>query len=132
MALKASRRMMDRASGPVTVIGDGIRIEGQISGTGQFVIGGTVVGDCDLEGPVTLAEGGCWEGRLKGADIIIAGRLEGDVEAAGQLEITRSAHISGSVTGGSIAIAEGAVIEGEIHMRGEVAPTRFEDQRQSD
>ncbi|MDX1561330.1 MAG: polymer-forming cytoskeletal protein [Gammaproteobacteria bacterium] len=126
------RRIQDSGKGPTTFIGPGSKITGAISGKGAYVFCGHVEGDCDIEGPVTLAEGGHWVGTLKAADAVIAGKVEGDVIAGGRVEIAGSARIVGSLSGQSIAVAEGAVIEGEIKVTSGDRPIQFAEKRKRD
>ncbi|MCH8100371.1 MAG: polymer-forming cytoskeletal protein, partial [Proteobacteria bacterium] len=93
-----NRRLRDKSSGAATLINDGCKISGVITGSGDFLINGEVDGDCDISGTITLAHNGRWQGTIKADDIIIAGRVEGDIIAVGKVEITNSAKISGTVT----------------------------------
>jgi cytoskeletal protein CcmA (bactofilin family) len=52
------RRLSDSANGPTTYIASGSKISGNLSGEGAYVFCGVVEGDCQIKGPVTLAEGG--------------------------------------------------------------------------
>ena len=49
------RRFRDQSSGAATLINDGCKISGEITGRGDFVISGEVAGDCDINGTVTLS-----------------------------------------------------------------------------
>lgn len=126
------RRVRDRSSGPATLINEGCRITGQISGTGDFLVNGEVEGECDLQGTLTLAKGGRWIGTVRAGNVIIAGHLDGDIEAAGKVEITDTARISGTVVGEAIAVAEGAVVEGVMKTTGKSGPTEFVEKRHGD
>jgi cytoskeletal protein CcmA (bactofilin family) len=123
------RRIQDSAKGPTTYIASGSKIVGSLSGKGSYVFCGEVEGDCDIEGPVTLAESGRWKGTLKATDVVIAGSVDGDVIASQRVEISGSARIAGSLSGLSIAVAEGAIIEGEIKVTTGKGPTQFEEKR---
>ncbi len=123
------RRLRDANSGPASLISEGCKITGALSGTGSFMISGEVEGDCDLGGTVTLTRKGFWKGRLKAGAVIIAGRIEGDVVCNGRIEISNTAHIKGTVTGEAIAVAEGAVVEGTMQTTGAPAPTEFVEKR---
>lgn len=123
------RRMSDSTSGPTTYIAKGSQISGKLSGEGAYIFCGLVEGDCDIRGPVTLAESGHWTGTLKATDVVIAGTVDGDVIAENRVEIAGTARIAGSLSGLSIAVAEGAVIEGEIKVTTGETPTRFEEKR---
>lgn len=123
------RRVQDSASQSATYIGSGSVFRGIFSGKGAFVFCGEIEGDCAIDGPVTLAAGGRWSGTLKATDVIIAGTVEGDVIAAQRVEIAGTARITGSLAGHSIAIAEGAVIEGELKVTSGGQADRFEEKR---
>lgn len=123
------RRIRDHASGAATLISDGCRISGEITGSGDFVISGEVSGDCDINGTVTLAGNGYWQGALRADNVIVAGHIEGDITANGKVEITNSAKIIGTVTGEAIAVAEGAIIEGMMKTTGQSDPLEFVEKR---
>ena len=123
------RRIQDSARGPTTYIGAGSKICGKLTGKGAYVFCGEVEGDCEIEGPVTLAEGGHWKGTLKAKDVIIAGTVDGDVIAEQRVEIAGTAKIAGSISGNAIAVAEGAIIEGEIKVQSGKTPVSFEEKR---
>jgi cytoskeletal protein CcmA (bactofilin family) len=125
------RRIQDSGSGPTTFTAATTKIVGKISGKGPFVFCGTVEGDCEIDGPVTLAPGGKWQGTMRGTDIVVAGAVQGDVIAKQRVEIAGTARITGSLSGNSIAVAEGAVIEGEIKVTSGAAPVKFEEKRNS-
>jgi cytoskeletal protein CcmA (bactofilin family) len=125
------RRIQDGASGPTTYIAASTALVGTITGQGAFVFCGAVEGDCDINGPLTLAKGAHWKGILRANDIVVAGTVEGDVVAKQRVEILGSARITGSLSGNSIAVAEGAIIEGEIKVTSGEQPTTFEEKRQS-
>jgi cytoskeletal protein CcmA (bactofilin family) len=129
--LKLKRRIQDAAKGPTTYIAATTNVVGTIAGQGAFVFCGTVEGDCDIDGPLTLAAGGHWKGTLKANDIVVAGIVEGDVIAKQRVEILGTARVTGSLSGNSIAVAEGAVIEGEIRVMSGGAPTSFQEKRQT-
>ena len=124
------RRMRDRSSGPATLISEGCKITGTLTGNGDFMINGEIDGDCDLTGSVTLAEKGYWKGKLKAGTVVISGTVEGEIEASGNIEISDSARISGTVTGASIAVAEGAIIEGVMKTTDRTDPHEFVEKRQ--
>ncbi len=116
MADNKARRSTDRGTGQTTIIGEGVCITGTISGSGSFVVCGTVESDCDLDGPVTLAKEGVWKGTIRASEVIIAGQVEGDVRTDGMIEVASTAYVRGSLIGRKIAVDEGAVIEGEMQM----------------
>jgi len=127
--LKLKRRIQDSANGPTTYVAASTTIVGTITGKGAYVFCGSVEGDCDIEGPLTLAAGGRWRGTVKATDIVVAGVVEGDVVAQQRVEILGTARITGSLAGNSIAVAEGAIIAGEIKVMSGATPTTFNEKR---
>jgi len=123
------RRIRDSADGPRTYLAEGSKLVGELTGRGAYVFCGDVEGNCDIDGLVTLLAGSNWTGTLKATDIIIAGSVEGDVIAKQRVEIAGTARIRGSLAGLSIAVAEGAVIEGELKVTSGGEPTRFSEKR---
>lgn len=123
------RRIGDLASGPTTFVAASTKIVGKIIGEGPYVFCGTVEGECDIDGTVTLAAGGRWQGSLRGTDVIVAGVVDGNVVARRKVEISPTGRVLGSLEGDSVAIARGAVIEGEVKVRSGREPTRFEEKR---
>ena len=123
------RRIQDVPTGPTTFIAASTKIVGTVTGQGPYVFCGTVEGDCDINGPLTLAEGGRWKGTLKANDVVVAGIVEGDVVARQRVEIAGTARVTGSLSGNSIAVAEGAVIEGEIKVTSGGQPVTYQEKR---
>lgn len=123
------RRLRDRSAGSATLINEGCKISGVVSGTGDFLINGEIDGDCEISGTVTLAANGLWKGTIRAANVIVAGHVEGDIVADARVEITNTARITGTVSGEAIAVAEGAVVEGVMKTTGPEDPTEFVEKR---
>ncbi len=126
------RRLRDQAPGPATLISEGCKIKGLITGNGDFLINGEIDGDCELAGTVTLAKAGLWKGTINAGNIIVSGHVEGDIIAAHKVEITATARITGTVSGEAIAVAEGAVVEGVMQTIGKTKPVEFVEKRDAD
>jgi cytoskeletal protein CcmA (bactofilin family) len=124
------RRLRDKSPGAATLINEGCKIVGTISGSGSFLINGEVDGDCEIDGTLTLADGGLWKGTIHAENVIVAGHVVGDIVAGGRVEITDSAQITGTVSGEAIAVAEGAVVEGVMKTTGPADPLEFVEKRQ--
>ena len=123
------RRMRDRTGPPATILGPGAVLKGSLEGNGHFLIAGTVVGDADIEGALTLADGGSWHGAIRTDDVILAGEFHGELEARGRVEITASARIKGKVAGAGISISAGAVVEAELQSLDDAEIVSFDERR---
>jgi len=128
----SKRRIRDAGSGPGTLISAGCKIQGNISGNGNFMISGEIDGDCDIEGTVTLAKNGFWRGTIKAESVIVAGMIEGDIDASNRVEINNTARVSGAVSSAVIAVEQGAVVEGVMQTTGRETPTKYLEKRLPD
>lgn len=127
-----TRRIRDKGAGPGTLLSEGCRIKGTVTGKGHLMVSGEVEGDGEIDGLVTLGDTGTWRGKIKANSVIVAGTVEGDIEATGRVEIGDTAKITGTVSGDAIAVAEGAVVEGEMHTTGHDEPSEFVERRDMD
>jgi cytoskeletal protein CcmA (bactofilin family) len=123
--------MRDRIGPPATILGPGASLNGKLEGSGHFLVSGQVVGDADIEGGLTLADGGRWKGIIRADDVILAGELEGELLARGRVEITASARIRGRVVGNGISISAGAVVEADLQSLGDKDVVSFDERRRS-
>lgn len=124
-----NRRLTDRSSGPPTVIGAGVQFRGDIIAPGAVMLSGTVLGDGDVGGMLTIARDAHWEGQVRARSGVVAGRLTGSIMVSDRLEVGAAAVIKGSVTAKSLAIARGAVIEGDMLVTSGEPVVQFEEKR---
>ncbi len=134
---RRKRRFFDAAGAaheqrPSNVIGVGAQLRGTLTGSGNYLVSGRIEGNGEVEGSVVLMAGAVWKGNIAADNVIIAGELQGDVTAQDKLELTASAVIHGDLAGPTIAIAEGAVYQGQVRTakRGQVK--RFKERRDAE
>ena len=126
------RRFRDRSIGAPTLINVGCKISGMITGNSDIQVSGEVDGDCDVDGTLTLVRDGYWQGTIKADNVVVSGHVEGDIIARGKVEIADTARITGTVTGAAIAVAEGAVVEGQMRTTEQSDPVGFVEKRHPD
>lgn len=126
------RRLRDRSSGTATLISEGCRVTGVLTGSCDFQVNGEVEGDCEIDSTLMLAKSGLWKGTIRAANVIVSGHVEGDIFATGSVEITDTARITGTVAAEAIAVAEGAVVDGVMKTSSQSQPTEFIEKRDSD
>ncbi|WP_455199361.1 bactofilin family protein [Kaarinaea lacus] len=129
MASSKGRRTLDAVNGFTTSVGPDNAFKGTITGTGHSIILGQVEGDCDIEGTLVVGDGGVWNGNIFAENVVIAGKVTGNIVAKEKIDVVSTADIKGSLTSPFIAIAEGAIHEGEIHM---AKVKRYTEQRDSE
>jgi cytoskeletal protein CcmA (bactofilin family) len=125
------RRFLESASATATFIGADTVFVGNIRGTGPFVVSGEIHGDGELSGGLNLSASGRWLGHIEAQQAVIAGEIVGSLRVAGKLEIGYTAVIRGKVSARTIAIARGAIVDGEIEVTSDAAVVRFEEKREA-
>jgi cytoskeletal protein CcmA (bactofilin family) len=123
------RRFFEGSVAIPTVIGPDTVIVGNIKGSGHFVVSGVVHGDGELEGGLNLAASASWHGFIQARQAIVAGRITGGLPVKDKLEIGYTAVIRGKVSARSIAIAKGAIVDGEIEITSDTPLHEFEEKR---
>jgi len=123
------RRFLDSGTATPTFIGVHSVFVGNIRGKGQFVVSGEVHGDGDLDGALNLSSTGAWHGQVRAQQAIIAGTVLGGLMVKDRLEIGYSAVIRGKVSARTVAIARGAIVDGEIEVISDTPVIQFEEKR---
>jgi cytoskeletal protein CcmA (bactofilin family) len=104
-----------------TILGPGVRIDGNIAFAGVLRTQGEIMGDisCDADpnGTIVVAKSGNVTGTIKAAHLIVNGRVNGDVHASESVEIQQGACVVGDVFYKAIAIHPGGVVEGVLTQR---------------
>jgi cytoskeletal protein CcmA (bactofilin family) len=125
------RRFIDSPGGAPTLLGDGGRVEGHVSIPGPLAVGGMIVADGEVGGVLTIGRTGCWHGHVRAHAAVVLGELRGTLEVATTLELGRTAVVHGSVRAALVAIADGAIVDGDIEVTGETPVVRFTDRRRT-
>jgi len=125
------RRFFELSSSSVspTFIGADSVVVGDIRGAGQFVVSGEVHGDGELDGGLNLAVTGVWNGYIQAHQAVIAGKITGGLAVRDRLEIGYTAVIRGRVSARTVAIAKGAIVDGDIEVTSGAPLIEFEEKR---
>lgn len=123
------RRFLDRTAATPTLIGADSRIVGELNCPGDLAVSGEVFASGEVGGLFTLADTGGWEGKLRCAHAVIAGRVHGELWVEHKLEIRQTARITGKLSAQHVAIAEGAIVEAEITVLSGETVQRFAEKR---
>jgi cytoskeletal protein CcmA (bactofilin family) len=101
-----------------TVIGKSVVVRGDISGKEDLYL------DCDIEGTITLPENRLTLGPdarivadVTVYDLIVFGRLTGNIHAAGRVELRQSASVTGDIIAARLSIEESAMLKGRVELK---------------
>lgn len=99
-----------------TIIGKGIIIDGEISGSAPVIIEGMVKGRITVQAAVTVAEGAVVNADVNTPLVDVQGELTGNIQASERVQISTSGRMVGDIRSPRILIADGAGFKGHIDM----------------
>lgn len=114
--MKKSKRNKSASAGTSTLISQGSHIEGALNCDADLRIDGKFNGTIESQGNVTIGESAVARSNISAKEVIIAGRVYGDIAAEGKLTITPTGQMHGDVIASSLIIMEGGVLNGASHM----------------
>jgi len=105
-----------------TVIGKAVKIVGELSGSEDLVMDGELEGTIRLPNSrLTIGPSARIRGDVAAKDVVIQGRIEGDIRATGRAELRATALVLGNIYASTFSIEENAA------FRGQVDPTRAQE-----
>jgi cytoskeletal protein CcmA (bactofilin family) len=111
--VKPATSPMDQAN-----IGRSLVIKGEISGAESLFIDGRVEGTISFpENRVTIGRSGNVAANIVAKELVIMGKVRGNVDCADRLDIRSEGELSGDVITHRISIEEGAVLKGGVEVR---------------
>lgn len=133
MADSNSRRFTDQSSTASTVIGKGIHVQGEITGSAPIEVWGSIEGKAGTEGLFWVREGGKVGGEIAATNIVVEGKVEGTIQAQEKAELRSNCRVEGDLSAKTVAIAEGSFFEGQVKMgsSGGSSQSTFKEKRQS-
>ena len=106
------------AAGDQATIGKGLFVKGEISGSESLYIDGKVEGSINLPGNrVTVGRNGNVAASINAREVIILGKVRGNVTATDRVDIRAEGSLGGDVTAARISIEDGAFFKGGIDIR---------------
>jgi cytoskeletal protein CcmA (bactofilin family) len=106
------------ATGEQATIGKGLTIKGEINGSESLYIDGKVEGSVNLPGNrVTVGRNGQVAASITAREIVVLGKVRGNVTATDRVDIRAEGSLSGDVAAARISIEDGAFFKGGIDIR---------------
>ncbi|MGD0830368.1 MAG: polymer-forming cytoskeletal protein [Terracidiphilus sp.] len=106
------------SAGDQATISKGIFVKGEITGSESLFIDGKVEGSISLPGNrVTVGRNGQVAASVAAREIVILGKVRGNVSATDRVDIRAEGALTGDVTAARISIEDGAFFKGGIDIR---------------
>lgn len=95
-------------------VGEKLSIKGEIVGEGDLELAGRFEGIINVNGRVLVGERAEVDADISASTIVVGGKVRGNLNATGRVEILPQGVLTGNLKSGSFAAADGALVKGEI------------------
>lgn len=113
---KNSNSMTDARTKVGTLIGKGVIIDGNVSAPETVRMDGTLNGNCECKENLIIGVDGQINGDITAQNVLVSGKVEGDILADGKIELLATGKILGNITAKSLVIDENACFDGRCSM----------------
>ena len=108
----------EKVSNDVAHIGKSVVVKGELSGSEDLYLDGEVEGSIDLhEHNLTIGPHGRVRANVKARDVVVHGKVDGNVTGTDRVELKRSAVLVGDINTQRIVIEDGAFFKGAIDIK---------------
>jgi cytoskeletal protein CcmA (bactofilin family) len=104
-----------------SLIGPTVVIRGQVSAEEDLMIMGRIEGFIDHSRTVTIHPDGTVAAEVKAQEVLIEGRVDGNVYGTRRVQIAESGSVNGNVYAPRVGVLEGASFKGAIDMESDVS-----------
>src|SRR5450631_1964575 len=102
----------------VATIGKSVIVKGELSGSEDLYVDGEVEGSMSLRGQsLTVGPNGRVHANIEARNVIVHGRVDGNIQASDRVELRKSASLSGDISTARVAIEDGAFFKGSIDIQ---------------
>lgn len=119
-AVSAAIRGGGAEGGSISIIGPGMRIEGDVVTDGTVRVEGSIHGTLRAARAVVIGKEGEVVGELSAEEAVIGGRVRGTISAPGRIQLQATCDVEGEVHAGSghFVLEEGGRFTGQVRMDG--------------
>src|SRR3954470_9522190 len=110
----------DNFRADVAHIGKSVLIKGELSGSEDLYLDGEVEGNIELrDHSLTVGPNGRIRPNVHARDIVVHGKVDGNLNGSERVELKKSAVLTGDITTQRIMIEDGAFFKGSIDIKKE-------------
>jgi cytoskeletal protein CcmA (bactofilin family) len=115
---KETPKASDPHRADVGHIGKSVQIKGELTGSEDLYLDGSIEGTIDLrDHSLIIGPNGKIKAAIAARDLVVHGRIEGNVTATGRVELRKSCTLIGDVSTQRIVIEDGAFFKGAIDIK---------------
>lgn len=114
-------------------IGRSLFIKGEISGSESLFIDGKVEGSINLtDHRVTVGRNGNVAANISAKEVVIMGKVHGNVECSDRLDLRSEGSLTGDVSTHRISVEDGAVLKGSIQVKSSGDKSQHKNEQKHD
>jgi len=115
---KETPKASDPHRADVGHIGKSVQIKGELTGSEDLYLDGSIEGTVDLrDHSLIIGPNGKIKAAISARDLVVHGRVEGNITATGRVELRKSCTLIGDVSTQRIVIEDGAFFKGAIDIK---------------
>jgi cytoskeletal protein CcmA (bactofilin family) len=115
---KETPKASDPHRADVGHIGKSVQIKGELTGSEDLYLDGSIEGTIDLrDHSLIIGPNGKIKANITSRDLVVHGKVEGNVTATGRVELRKSCTLIGDVSTQRIVIEDGAFFKGAIDIK---------------
>ncbi|HEU4416706.1 MAG TPA: polymer-forming cytoskeletal protein [Candidatus Angelobacter sp.] len=115
---KETPKLNDSHRADVGHIGKSVQIRGELTGSEDLYLDGEIEGTIDLrDHSLIIGPNGKIKAGITARDLIVHGKVEGNIAATGRVELRKSCTLIGDVSTQRIVIEDGAFFKGAIDIK---------------
>jgi cytoskeletal protein CcmA (bactofilin family) len=120
---KEAPKASDPHRADVGHIGKSVQIKGELTGSEDLYLDGSIEGTVDLrDHSLIIGPNGKIKAGISARDLVVHGRIEGNITATGRVELRKSCTLIGDVSTQRIVIEDGAFFKGAIDIKEKSQP----------
>jgi cytoskeletal protein CcmA (bactofilin family) len=104
------------------IIGKGITIKGNLTGSEELVIEGNVEGHIALKNHLTIKESGRITADISTESLLVHGQVSGNIDANDLVSLSSEASVVADIRAPRVVIEDGARFKGRIEMDVDLPP----------
>jgi len=98
------------------IIGSGIQVRGNLSGSGDLIVQGRMEGHIALAAHITVEEEGTVVADVQTQELTVHGKMSGNTQANERISVSKSATYVGDLRAPRVILEDGARFRGKIEM----------------
>ena len=122
-----AKKKSESSKSIVSFFGPYTKIEGDVHSDASIHLEGQITGAIYCNHDVIVGEQCLIEGQIKAKNVIVSGKVIGNIIAVNSLEVSATGVVEGDITGNKLTIQEGGIYKGKVNMDVIQSQSLYED-----